>query len=107
MEINQYRIVLVRLDRTSGSEIGKTRPCVVISPEEMNRYLQTIVVAPMTNRSRNYPTRVPVKHDKKKGWIVADQIITIDRLRIIRVLGELSDTEIQKLKDTIKETYVD
>jgi mRNA interferase MazF len=87
MELNQYQIVLVNLDPTIGSEIKKTRPCVIISPDEMNKYLRTIVIAPMTTKSRKYPTRIEVKHDKKTGWIVIDQIRTIDKQRIIRVLG--------------------
>ena len=67
MEINQYDIILVNLDPTIGSEIKKTRPCVVISPNEMNKYLRTIVIAPMTTGSKKYPTRVEVKHDNKIG----------------------------------------
>ena len=88
-----------------GSEMKKTRPCVIISPNEMNRYLQTIVIAPMTN-SKSYPTRVPVKHNRKKGWVVLDQIRTIDRIRIVKVLDNLREKEIENLKDVIHETYV-
>ncbi len=79
MGLSQYSIVLVNLDRSEGAEIRKTRPCVIISPDEMNMHLQTIVVAPMTTTSRNYPTCVRVSHDQKAGWIVVDQILTIDR----------------------------
>ena len=107
MEINQYKIVLVNLDPTKGSEIKKTRPCVVISPDEMNRHLNTLVIAPMTTRSRDYPTRMKVRHDNKEGWIVLDQIRTIDKNRIVRILGALSNTEIKLLKSIIRETYVD
>lgn len=107
MEINQHQVVLVNLDPTVGSEIKKTRPCVVISPNEMNKYLRTIVVAPMTTSSKNYPTRIKTRHDNKTGWIVLDQIRTIDRQRVIRILGELQDSEIRLLKAVIKETYVD
>ncbi|WP_372949317.1 type II toxin-antitoxin system PemK/MazF family toxin [Mariniphaga sp.] len=107
MEIKQYQIILVNLDPTIGSEIKKTRPCVVISPNEMNKYLRTIVTAPMTTRSKKYPTRVKVKHDNKTGWIVLDQIRTIDRQRIIKIIGELQDFEIQELKSVLKETYID
>ncbi len=106
MEIAQYNIVLVNLNNTLGAEIQKTRPCVVISPNEMNRHLRTMVVAPMTTRSRSYPTRVAVRHDKKEGWIVVDQIRTIDRKRIIKVLGALSRFEIDRLKEVIRETYL-
>ena len=107
MELNQYQIVLVNLDPTIGSEMKKTRPCVIISPNEMNKYLQTIVIAPMTRNSKPYPTRVEVKHNKTKGWIVLDQIRTIDRKRVIKSLGALNEKEIYNVKITIKETYVE
>jgi len=107
MEIAQYQIVLVNLDPTIGSEIKKTRPCVVISPNEMNRHLRTVVVAPMTTKSRKYPTRIEVKHEGKIGWVVIDQIRTIDKQRIIKNLGRLSIPEIKEVKSVLKETYVD
>jgi mRNA interferase MazF len=107
MEIRQYEIILVNLDPTVGSEIKKTRPCVVISPDEMNKHLRTVVIAPMTTSSKNYPTRVEIKHDNKLGWIVLDQVRTIDKQRIIKNLGRLSKPEIKEVKSIIKETYVD
>jgi mRNA interferase MazF len=107
MDLNQYAIVLVNLDPTIGSEIKKTRPCVIISPNEMNQYLQTIVIAPMTSSSKPYPTRIEVKSIKTKGWIVLDQIRTIDRQRITKVFGKLSEIEISKLKSVIFETFVE
>jgi mRNA interferase MazF len=107
MDLKQYQIVLVNLDPTIGSEMKKTRPCVIISPNEMNKYLNTIVVAPMTSSSKTYPTRVEINHDKKKGWIVLDQIRTVDRQRIIKVLGNLSDKEVSKVKNVLRETFVD
>ena len=107
MELNQYQIVLVNLDPTQGSEIKKTRPCLVISPNEMNKYLQTIVVAPMTTSSRTYPTRVEVKHNKTKGWVVLDQIRCFDRTRIVKAYDSLTEKEIIKVKAVIQETYVD
>jgi len=107
MELGQYSIVLVNLDPSIGSEIKKTRPCVVISPEEMNKYLRTIVVAPMTTTTRRYPTRVRVRHDKATGWVVLDQIRTIDKQRIIKVLGNLTIHEIREVKSVLKETYID
>ncbi|MBU2554008.1 MAG: type II toxin-antitoxin system PemK/MazF family toxin [Bacteroidetes bacterium] len=107
MELSQYQIVLVNLDPTIGSEIKKTRPCVIISPNEMNKYLQTIVVAPMTTTSRKYPTRIEVKHDRKIGWIVIDQIKTIDKQRIVRILGRLSKPEVKEVKSVMKETFID
>jgi len=107
MEINQYQIFLVNLDPTLGSEIKKTRPCVVISPNEMNKHLKTIVIAPMTTSSKNYPTRIEIKHDNKIGWIVLDQIRTVDKQRILKDLGRLTKPEIKELKSVLKETYVD
>ncbi|HLN72527.1 MAG: type II toxin-antitoxin system PemK/MazF family toxin [Methylococcaceae bacterium] len=107
MEIRQYEIILVNLDPTVGSEIKKTRPCVVLSPNEMNRHLRTVVIAPMTTSSKNYPTRIEIKHDNKIGWIVLDQIRTVDKQRILSGLGRLSNPEIKELKAIIKETFVD
>ena len=107
MEINQYRIVLINLDPTIGSEIRKTRPCVIISPNEMNKYLRTIVIAPLTTNLKKYPTRVSVEHNNKKGMIVIDQIRTVDKKRIIKTFENLSKSEIKNCKEIIKETYVD
>lgn len=105
--MKQYQIVLVNLDPTIGSEMKKTRPCVIISPNEMNKHLDTIVVAPMTSSSKNYPTRVSINFDKKTGWIVLDQIRTIDKQRIVKILGTLTEKEIIKVKAVLKETFVD
>ena len=106
MRIKQYDLVLVNLDPTVGSEIKKTRPCVVISPDEMNKYLQTIVIAPLTSSLKAYPTRVEISQTKIKGRVVLDQIRTVDRVRIIRKLGNLSKKEIEAVKSVIMETYV-
>ncbi len=107
MDLKQYQIVLVNLDPTVGSEIKKTRPCVIISPNEMNKYLNTIMIAPMTSQSKKYPTRAEVNHDSKTGWIILDQIRTIDKQRIFKTVGNLSDSEIENVKMTIKELLVD
>lgn len=107
MDLKQYQIILVNLDPTVGSEMKKTRPCVIISPNEMNKYLDTIVIAPMTSSSKTYPTRVEISHDKKTGWIVLDQIRTVDRKRIIKVLGNLSEKEFKKVKEILRETFID
>jgi len=79
----------------------------VISPDEMNKYLRTIVVAPMTTSSKRYPTRVSVEHDNRNGWGVVDQIRTIDKQRVVKIFGRLKDPEVIKLKSVIRETYVD
>jgi mRNA interferase MazF len=111
MEINQYDIVLVNLDpipiAIGSSEMKKTRPCVVLSPNEMNKYLQTIVIAPMTSSSKPYPTRVEIKHKMSKGWIALDQIRTIDRMRIVKHFEPLTEKEVEQVKNVIKETFVD
>ena len=107
MELNQYDIVLVNLDTIIGSEIKKTRPCVIISPNEMNKFLRNIAIAPMTTKSRRYPTRIEVKHDNKIGWVVIDQVRTIDKRRIIKIMERLSLPEIKEVKSVIRETYVD
>jgi mRNA interferase MazF len=106
MEINQYQIVIVNLDPTVGSEIKKTRPCVVVSPNEMNKYLRTVVIAPLTTAEKDYPTRVKVKYQKKVGRIAIDQIRTIDKTRIIKISDELSKKEIENIKETINKTFV-
>ena len=103
----QYSIVLVDLDPTLGSEIKKTRPCVIVSPDEINKYLNTVVLAPMTTNLNRYPTRVAVEYDGKKGMIVLDQIRTVDKVRILKVLGKLTKVEIKNCKDVIRETFVD
>jgi len=104
MDLNQYQIVLVNLDPTLGSEIKKTRLCVVISPNEMNGHLRTVIIAPMTTKSKTYPSRVSVS---KSSWVVLDQIRTIDRVRVIKSLGYLSRDEIRSVKAIIKEMLVD
>ena len=92
VDTNRFDILLVSLDPSQGFEIKKTRPCIVVSPDEMNKYIRTIIIAPMTSKIRNYPTRVPITFEGKEGSIVLDQIRTIDKSRIIRNLGTL-DTQ--------------
>lgn len=107
MGLGQYQIVLVNLEPTIGSEIKKTRFCAIVSPDEMNKHLRTVIIAPMTTKSRSYPTRVRVKQQNESGWLVIDQLRTIDKQRIIKILGQLSPAEINKTKAIIKEMLVD
>ena len=107
MEIKQYQVVLVNLDPTIGSEMKKTRPCIIISPDEMNKYLQTVIIAPITGSSKSYPTRVVLKNSKVKGRIVLDQIRTIDRQRVIKMPGILTEKKILNVKSIIREIFVD
>lgn len=90
MVIKRFDIFLINLDPTIGSEIKKTRPCVVISPDEVNRYTKTVIVAPMTTRGTSYPTRVACRFKGKQGQIVLDQIRTVDKARLVRKLGKFS-----------------
>ena len=90
MEVNRFDVVLVTLDPTKGSEIKKTRPCLVISPNEMNHNISTLIVAPMTSKGKRYPTRVDIVFQEIKGQIVLDQIRTIDKSRVIKKLGHVS-----------------
>ena len=87
MVINRFDVFLVNLDPTVGSEIKKTRPCLVISPDEINRHIRTVIIAPMTTAGKDYPTRVSCTFKKKTGQIVLDQIRTIDRTRLIKKIG--------------------
>jgi mRNA interferase MazF len=107
MEIKQYQIIIVNLDPTVGREIQKTRPCVVISPDEMNKFLKTITIAPVTSKSKDYPTRIKFLLEGNENWIAIDQIRIIDSVRIIKIIGELGVKEIRKVKAIIKETFVD
>lgn len=107
MTNTQYDIIIVNLDPTIGSEMKKTRPCVVISPDEMNRHLRTIIIAPITSKSRNYPTRVPIDIEGKRNWVVIDQVRTIDKQRVHKKVGELSSSEVEAVRAVIKETLVD
>ena len=107
MEVKQYQIVLVNLDPSLGSEIQKTRPCVIVSPNELNDNLRTVVIAPMTSTSRKYPTRVKIKHNNQEGWVVIDQIRTIDKVRIVKKFDSLSEKEIRECKRVLRETFVD
>ena len=93
MVVKRFDVYLVNLDSTVGSEIQKTRPCLVVSPDEMNRNIRTVIIAPMTSAQREYPTRVPCTFQKKKGQIVLDQLRTIDKTRLIKKLGTLDSKD--------------
>ena len=103
----QYDVYLINLDPTIGHEIKKTRPCLIISPDELNNNLQTVIIAPMTTRSHGYPTRVKLDFQNKTGWIVLDQIRTVDKKRLVKRLGLIDKKTVQKVKAIIKEMVVD
>jgi mRNA interferase MazF len=106
VEVTQYHAYLVNLDPTIGHGIMKTRPCIVISPDEMNRHLKTVIIAPMTTKSHPYPSRVPFRFAGKDAWIVLDQIRSIDQTRLIKSLGKLDTRHVRKVKDVIREMLV-
>lgn len=91
MVVSRFDVFLANLDPTIGSEIQKTRPCLVISPDEMNRLIRTVIVAPMTTKGRPYPSRIECRFDGKEGQVVLDQIRTLDKIRLVRRLGRLDD----------------
>ncbi len=107
MEAKQYEIILVNLDGTLGNEPKKTGQCVIISPDEMNKYLKTVIIAPVTADSEGYPTRIKIKLNNKSSRVVLDQIMTIEKSRILKVLGEITVPEIKKIKAVLKETFID
>jgi len=105
MEVGRFEVYLVNLDPTIGSEIQKTRPCVVVSPDEMNRYIRTVIVAPMSTRGRSYPTRIDCQFQKMSGQVILDQIRTVDKRRLVRRLGNLDRRTAVKLIDVLGEMF--
>lgn len=107
MELTQYQVILVNLDPTVGSEIKKTRPCVIISPDELNNNIRTLTIAPMTTKTHKFPTRITINQGGQKAWVVLDQIRTIDKQRVVKSFGKLSIKESSEIKRIIRETFVD
>lgn len=105
MVIGRFEVYLVALDPTLRPEITKTRPCLVISPDEMNRHIGTVIVAPMNTRGRSYPTRVPCTFQGKQGQVVLDQIRTVDKSRLIRRLGVISRVARQTVLSVLAELF--
>jgi mRNA interferase MazF len=96
--VRRFDVFLVSLDPTVGSEIQNSRPCLIISPDEMNRHIQMVIIAPMTTRERKYPTRIACEFQRKQGQIVLDQIRTVDKARLLRQLGRIDNqTQIEVL----------
>lgn len=89
MVVKRFDVYLINLDPTLGVEIKKTRPCLVISPDEMNRHINTVIIAPMTTKGRAYPSRVDCKFQGKQGQVVLDQIRTVDKVRLVKKLGRV------------------
>ena len=107
MGVSRFEVWLVSLDPTVGSEIRKTRLCVVISPDEMNRHIRTVIVAPMTTAGKSYPTRVPVAFQGKRGSVVLDQIRTVDKRRLVKRLGTLDPKTGRRILDVLAELFAE
>jgi len=105
MVVKRFDIFLINLDPTIGSEIRKARPCLIISPDEMNNFIATVIIAPMTTKGRDYPTRVPCVFKRKSGQIVLDQIRTVDKIRLIKKLGSIDVDSQEKVFSTLAEMF--
>jgi mRNA interferase MazF len=105
MVVNRFDVYIVILDPTVGSEIQKTRPCLIISPDEMNRHIGTVIVAPMTTKGRSYPTRVACTFQGRKGQVVLDQIRTVDMSRLARKLGQINDETQREVLSVLNEMF--
>lgn len=103
--VSRGEIWLINLNPTLGSEIKKTRPCVVVSPQDMNDYLRTVIIAPMTIKGRAAGFRVPITHDGKKGLILLDQMRAIDKTRLVKKLGTIGAKTLQSTLNTLQETF--
>jgi len=103
--VKRFEVHLISLDPTKGSEIRKTRPCLIISPDEMNKHIRTVIIAPMTSTIKNYPTRVTTTFQGKKGQIVLDQIRTVDKGRLIKNLGTISKAAEDKVLGVLQEMF--
>ncbi|MGI0493786.1 type II toxin-antitoxin system PemK/MazF family toxin [Alkalinema pantanalense CENA528] len=107
MVVKRFDVFLVNLDPTVGREIQKTQPCVVISPDEMNRYIATVIIAPMTTQGNSYPTRIPCQFQGKNWQVVLDQIRTVDKNRLVKKLGRISQDEQKMLLATLAEMFAE
>jgi len=107
MVISRFDVFLVKLDPTVGHEIKKTCPCLVISPNEMNHHIRTVIVAPMTTKGRSYPTRVPCKFKGKSGQVVLDQLRTVDSVRLARKLGTISRKTGSEVLSVLQEMFAE
>lgn len=105
MVIRRFGVCLVNLDPTLGHEIKKTRPCLIISPDEMNRHVRTVVIAPMTTAGREHPTRISTSFEGKKRQIVLDQIRTVDKRRLVKVLGKIDESTASRVLETLAEIF--
>ena len=103
--ISRFDVCLINLDPTIGHEIKKTRPCLIISPDEMNRQIRTVIIAPMTTAGREYPTRISTSFEGKKGRIILDQIRTVDKRRLVKVQGKIDESTAGRVLETLAEMF--
>ncbi len=107
MVVTRFEVYLINLDPTVGHEIHKTRPCLIVSPDEMNRYIATVIVAPMTTKARAYPTRISCRFQRKQGQIVLDQLRTVDKARLVRRLGRVSASTQKAVLTVLAEMFAE
>lgn len=107
MVVKRFEVYLVNLDPTLGSEIQKTRPCLIISPDEMNDHIATAIVAPMTTKGRMYPTRVNCQFEGKEGQVVLDQIRTVDKIRLVKKIGTISASTQKEVLAVLMEMFAE
>ncbi|KAB2891593.1 MAG: type II toxin-antitoxin system PemK/MazF family toxin [Desulfobulbaceae bacterium] len=105
MEVKRFDVFLINLDPTIGHEIKKSRPCVVISPDQMNHHISTVIIAPMTTTIRNYPTRVNCIFQNTKGQVVLDQILTVDKIRFMKKLGRVQKRTQENIVSVLQEMF--
>ena len=105
MVVERFDVYLVNLDPTVGHEIKMMRPCLVISPDEMNRYSRTVIVAPMTTKGRPYPTRIACRFEGKEGQVVLDQIRAVDNIRLVKKLGRIDKSVQGEILSTLAEMF--
>lgn len=107
MVARRFEVYLVNLDPTAGSEIKKTRPCLIISPDEMNAHVATVIIAPMTTKGRDYPTRVNCQFEGKDGQVVLDQIRTVDKIRLVKMLGKIAADTQKEVLAVLQEMFAE
>ncbi len=105
MVVTRFEVYLINLDPTIGREINKTQPCLIISPDEMNQHISTVIVAPMTTKGRKYPTRISCSFQGQPGQIVLDQIRTVDKKRLVKQLGTISERFQEKTLQILQEMF--
>jgi mRNA interferase MazF len=105
--MKRFDVYLVALDPTLGSEIKKTRPCLIVSPDEANRHLTTVIIVPMTTKGRHYPTRIPCRFQGKHGQIVLDQLRTVDKVRLVKRLGKISPAAQREVLAALAEMFAE